>query len=163
MYRYVILNIFVIYSMVFGDESKTNSKNNSQNEKIDTRLHIQGNPESYNSISLLLAPISVDDKNLFENIEKLLKHPPKYGPEVGIGLGAPKAQLHVSHDNGKVRYIIDLYDSKRGLINVTSMTRHENNLSYLCELKGWYQDVQIYNTANSFIIKSIREVMKSQN
>lgn len=148
--------------MLFGDDSKTDSKNNSQNDNSDKRVNIQGDPESYDSISPLLVPLSIDDKNLFEAVEKLLKKKPKYAPDIGIGLGPPKAQLHVSHGNGKVKYIIDLYESKSGFINITSMTRHENNISYMCELKGWYEDVQIYNSANSFIIKFIREVMKAQ-
>jgi hypothetical protein len=162
MYRYIFVYVIVICSMLFGDDSKTESKNDSQNENLDKRIHIQGDPESYDSLSPLLAPLSIDDKNLFEAVEKILTKKPKYAPDVGIGLGPPKAQLHVSNGNGRVRYIIDLYERDSGFINVTSMTRHENNISYLCELKGWYEDVQIYNSANSFIVKFIREVMKSQ-
>jgi hypothetical protein len=124
------------------------------------QLKIVGNPDDYESISVLLKGLSIQDDKLFETLEQLAKTKPLHAPGTGIGIGGPKAILHVATSKNSTIYSIDLYVEKRGLIILSSETKSDDWISSQGRCIGWYEDTNTYKMANLRVVNILRELVE---
>ena len=157
-----MFTLFLLVSLSFltlGEVRDAGPKSDFQANKNVKQIKSQGEPVAYEKISLLLKPLSVVDKNLFDSIEKILKTNPLYSAETGVGLDA-LAEIRVYNANGTIGYIITMYNGDSKLISISIVKFAENRISYTCEHKGWYRSEAIYTNATACIVNLIRDITK---
>jgi hypothetical protein len=151
-----ILTLFLIASAFMIDSSLSDEP---AKEEIK-QLKIVGNPDDYESISVLLMGLYVQDDELFETVEQLAKTKPLHAPGTGIGIGGPKAILHVATSKNSTSYSIELYVEKDGLMILSSKTKSDDGISYQGRSIGWYEDADTYKMANLRVVNILRKLVE---
>lgn len=130
-------------------------------EKIegnDASLRIVGNPSRFEAISKILTAVFVENQDLYKISEDLARLKPSYSFDVGIGIGRPKAVLHVSKNGDRTTKIIELYDKKDGLIYLRESSPGKDPSLELIKSVGWYQSPKVYELAEKELIRILREM-----
>jgi hypothetical protein len=151
-----ISTLFLIASALMIDSSLSDEP---AKEEIK-QLKIVGNPDDYESISVLLKGLYVQDDKLFERVEQLAKTKPLHAPGTGIGIGGPKAILHVVTSKNSTIYSIELFVETDGLIILSSETKSDDGISSQGRCFGWYEDIDTYKMTNLRVVNILRGLVE---